>query len=133
MGIYRKIPNGYKRLVQRLDSRFRFHGTAGPDHPDRFRFRFHGTVGLVQPDWSRFRFRFHGIVGPVQVPSRGTQVRFMQFFFGGFTVLRFGPVRNLSQTVPVPVSDPSGSEPIRFRLTRSVAIPSWQIGSRTAL
>ena len=43
------------------------------------------------------------------------------FFFGGFTVSRFGAVRNLSATVPVPV--PSASAPVRFRVTRPVAMP----------
>ena len=58
-------------------------------------------------------------VGPVPVPTSDSQVRFMQFFSGGFTVPWFGPVRNLSRMVPVP----SGSGPVRFQVTRSVAIP----------
>ena len=41
------------------------------------------------------------------------------FFSGSFTVPRFGPVRNLSRTVPVL----SSSGPVWFRVTRSVAIP----------
>ena len=39
-------------------------------------------------------------------------------FSGGFTVPWFGPVRNLSRTVPVPNPVPSGSAPVRFRVTR---------------
>ena len=47
------------------------------------------------------------------------------FFSGGFTVSRFGAVRNLSQTVPVPDPVPSGSAPVWFRVTRPVAITTY--------
>ena len=137
MGIYRKIPNGYKRLVQRLDSRFRFHGIAGPVHPDRsrFRFRFHGTVGPVHQD--RSWFRFHGTVGLVH-PNRfrfqpavlrsgscsffSAVSRFRQLFFRRFhgSTIRAGskPVANCFGSGTVL----SGSAPVRFRVTHSVAI-----------
>ena len=51
----------------------------------------------------------------------------MKFFSGGFTVPRFGAVRNLSQTDPVPDPVPSGSGPVRFRVTRPVAMPSTSV------
>ena len=48
---------------------------------------------------------------------------FQQLFFGGFTVSQFGPVRNLSRTVPVSDPVPCDSGAVRFRVTRPVAIP----------
>ena len=70
--------------------------SVGPVHPDRSRFWFHGIVGPVNPD--RFQFQ------PAVLRSGSCSFfpaisRFRHLFSGGFTVLRFAPVRNLSRTV----------------------------------
>ena len=94
----------------------RFQGTVGPVHPDRF--WFHGTVGPVQPN--RFRFRHQGTRGPGE-PTRGSQVRFKQFFrrFHGSAVRASSePVVNGSDSGTVS----NGLGLVRFRVTRSVAI-----------